>query len=408
MNLASVARTCLHLLSSNQAAAVRGRRTYTTMTFRRVFLVSVFVGAFAYLISFSTFHSPFGRVAPSSLTLTEAHAAPAYNAAELNNIAVYKRVVPSVVNITAGTLTLDFFYGLVPQEDQGSGFILDRQGHILTNYHVVANARKIEVQTHDKHRYDAQLIGSDRLHDLALLQINASNLTPAVLASSHDLQVGQQVFAIGNPFGLSGTMTAGIISAIRSVRGPQGAPIENAIQTDAAINPGNSGGPLLNSQGEVIGINSMIAQNGAEQNAGIGFAIPIDTAKAVLNDFLKYGHARRPSLGVRTLAIGPDLAQQMGLPAEYGVLIESVVPGGAADRAGLRGGNQTAYLGNEPISIGGDLIVAIDGQQVTNSQDLAEIMDEHQPGDAITVTFYRGRRKMTTRVTLGEAHETTV
>ena len=378
------------------------------MTFRRVFLVSVFVGAFAYLISFSTFHNPFGHAVPSSLTLTEAHAAPEYNPTELNNIAVYKRVVPSVVNITAGTLTLDFFYGLVPQEDQGSGFILDKQGHILTNYHVVANARKIEVQTHDKHRYTAQIIGSDRVHDLALLQIDAQNLTPAVLASSHDLQVGQQVYAIGNPFGLSGTMTAGIISAIRSVRGPQGAPIENAIQTDAAINPGNSGGPLLNSQGEVIGINSMIAQNGAEQNAGIGFAIPIDTAKAVLNDFLKYGHARRPSLGVRTLAIGPDLAQQMGLPAEYGVLIESVVPGGAADRAGLRGGNQTAYLGNEPISIGGDLIVAIDGQQVTNSQDLAEIMDEHQPGDAITVTFYRGRRKMSARVTLGEARETTV
>ncbi|MFZ0631220.1 MAG: trypsin-like peptidase domain-containing protein [Acidobacteriaceae bacterium] len=378
------------------------------MTFRRVFLVSVFVGAFAYLISFSTFHNPFAPALPSSLELTEAHAAPAYNPAELNNIAVYKRVVPSVVNITAGTLTLDFFYGLVPQEDQGSGFILDKQGHILTNYHVVANARRVEVQTHDKHRYTAQIIGSDRLHDLALLQINAPNLTPAVLASSHDLQVGQQVFAIGNPFGLSGTMTAGIISAIRSVRGPQGAPIENAIQTDAAINPGNSGGPLLNSQGEVIGINSMIAQNGAEQNAGIGFAIPIDTAKAVLNDIQKYGHARRPSLGIRTLAIGPDLAQQMGLPAEYGILIQSVVPGGAADRAGLRGGNQTAYLGNEPISVGGDLIVAIDGQQITNSQDLAEIMDEHQPGDTITVTFYRARRQMTTRVTLGEAQESTV
>jgi S1-C subfamily serine protease len=296
----------------------------------------------------------------------------------------------------------------VPQEDQGSGFILDKQGHILTNYHVVANARKIEVQTHDKHRYAAQMIGSDRLHDLALLQITASNLVPAVLASSHDLQVGQQVYAIGNPFGLSGTMTSGIISAIRSVRGPQGAPIENAIQTDAAINPGNSGGPLLNSQGEVIGINSMIAQNGAEQNAGIGFAIPIDTAKAVLNDIQKYGHARRPSLGIRTLAIGPDLAQQMGLPAEYGILIEKILPGGAADRAGLHGGNQTAYLGNEQISIGGDLIVAIDGQQITNSQDLAEIMDEHQPSDTITVTFYRGRRKMTARVTLGESHEATV
>ena len=335
-----------------------------------------------------------------------AHAAPEYTNTELNNISVYKRVVPSVVNITAGTVTLDFFMGLVPQQDQGSGFILDKQGHILTNYHVVADARNVEVQTHDKRRYQAQVIGKDRLHDLALLQINAPNLVPAVLASSRDLQVGQQVFAIGNPFGLSGTMTVGIISAIRSVRSPEGgAPIENAIQTDAAINPGNSGGPLLNSQGEVIGINSMIAQNGAEQNAGIGFAIPIDTAKAVLSDFQKYGHARRPSLGVRTLPIGPDLAEQMGLPAQYGVLIESTIPGGAAERAGLHGGNQVAYLGNMQISVGGDLIVAIDGQEITNSQDISEIMNSHQPGDTVTVTFFRGRRKMAAHVTLGEAHD---
>ncbi len=376
------------------------------MTFRRVCLILLIVGGFWYITSHPVFRNAgFSGGGNSPITLTEADAAPQFNATEQNNIEVYKRVVPSVVNITAGTVTLDFFYGFVPQEDQGSGFILDKQGHILTNYHVIANARSIDVQTHDKHRYTARLIGGDRLHDLALLQINAPNLVPAVLASSRDLQVGQQVYAIGNPFGLSGTMTSGIISAIRSVRGPEGAPIENAIQTDAAINPGNSGGPLLNSRGEVIGINAMIAQNGAEQNAGIGFAIPIDTAKAVLGDFQKYGHARRPSLGIRTLAIGPDLAQQMGLPAGYGLLIESIVPGGAAERAGLRGGNQMAYLGNMQISIGGDLIVAIDGHQVTDSEDLSEIMNAHQPGDAITVTFFRGRRKMTARVVLGEASE---
>ncbi|MGC2639790.1 MAG: trypsin-like peptidase domain-containing protein [Acidobacteriaceae bacterium] len=379
------------------------------MTFRRLLLVLLIVGGFWFFITHANLRdvglADSGR---SPLTLTEAQAAPEFTNSELNSIAVYKRVVPSVVNITAGTVTLDFFYGLVPAEDQGSGFILDKQGHILTNYHVVANARKIEVQTYDKHRYEAQVIGSDKYHDLALLQINAPNLAPAVLATSKDLQVGQEVYAIGNPFGLNGTMTMGIISAIRSVKGPEGAPIENAIQTDAAINPGNSGGPLLNSHGEVIGINSMIAQNGAEQNAGIGFAIPIDTAKAVLGDFQKYGHARRPSLGISILPIGPDLAQQMGLPASYGVLIESTVPGGAADRAGLHGGNQIAYLGNMQISIGGDLIVDIDGHAVTNSQELSDIMNEHQPGDTITVTFYRARRKMTTRVTLGDAHEATV
>jgi len=375
------------------------------MTLRRVVLVLLFVGAFWYLTSHSLFRGRNRAADNPPLDLTEAQAAPEYTPAEINNIDVYKRVVPSVVNITAGTVTLDFFYGFVPQEDQGSGFILDRQGHILTNYHVIANAQKIEVQTWNKRRYQARLIGGDRLHDLALLQIDAPNLQPAVLASSRDLQVGQQVYAIGNPFGLSGTMTSGIISAIRSVRGPEDAPIENAIQTDAAINPGNSGGPLLNSHGEVIGINTMIAQNGAEQNAGIGFAIPIDTAKAVLQDLQKYGHARRPSLGIRTLAIGPDLAQQMGLPASYGLLIESTQPGGAADRAGLRGGSQMAYLGNIQISIGGDLIVAIDGQPVTDSQDIAEIMDRHQPGDSVTVTYYRGQRRMTARVVLGEADQ---
>jgi S1-C subfamily serine protease len=379
------------------------------MNMRRLVLVLLIVGGFWYFVTHADLHNL--SVAGSNgvktpLTLTVAQAEPEYTSAELNNIAVYKRVVPSVVNITSTTTTMDFFYGLVPAEGQGSGFVLDKQGHILTNYHVIADARNIEVQTHDKHRYTAQVIGRDRLHDLALLQINAPNLVPAVLASSKELQVGQQVYAIGNPFGLSGTMTAGIISAIRSVKGPEGAPIENAIQTDAAINPGNSGGPLLNSHGEVIGINSMIAQNGAEQNAGIGFAIPIDTAKAVLGDFQKYGHARRPSLGISILPIGPDLAEQMGLAASYGVLIENTTPGGAAERAGLRGGNQIAYLGNMQISIGGDLIVAIDNQSITNAQELSDVMNGHQPGDTVTVTFYRGRKKMTARVTLGEAHET--
>jgi S1-C subfamily serine protease len=213
------------------------------------------------------------------------------------------------------------------------------------------------------------------------------------------------VYAIGNPFGLAGTMTRGIISSIRSIRGAEGAPIEDAIQTDAAINPGNSGGPLLNSRGEVIGINTMIASNGAEQSSGIGFAIPINTAKAVLADLTRYGKVRRPSLGIVSFAIGPDLAQQMGLSADYGVLIQKVIPGGAAERAGLRGGNEQAYLGNQPIMIGGDLIIAIDGQKVTDPQDVSELMDKHQAGDTVAVTIVRGRREMTLKLILGEAHE---
>ena len=340
-----------------------------------------------------------------SLDLTEADAQSNYDSVEQNNIAVYKRVLPAVVNITSNAVTYDWFWGAVPQQGQGSGFIVDAHGHILTNFHVIEGGRQVEVTLSNKHKYKAQVVLTDKPHDLALLQIDAPNLTPAVLSSSQNLQVGQKVYAIGNPFGLSGTMTTGIISALRSVRGPEGNLIENAIQTDAAINPGNSGGPLLNSHGEGIGINSLIATNPneqIEQSAGIGFAIPINTAKAVLEDFAHYGRIRRPSLGITSLPIGPDLAQQMGLAADYGVLIQRVLPGGAAERAGLHGGHQQAYLGNTPIYLGGDLIIAIDGTQITSAQDLSQMMDDHKTGDTVTVTFLRGQRKMTVQVKLEE------
>jgi S1-C subfamily serine protease len=383
------------------------------MKMRRLLMIVLLVGGFWYV----TAHLPgdlkhlklIGSNSETSsvLQLTEAHAAPAYDPEEQNNIAVYKRVLPSVVNITSNALVFNFFLGSVPQQGQGSGFVLDKAGHVLTNFHVVENAnRGIEVQLSNKHKYSAKVIGTDRTHDLALLQIDAPNLEPVTLADSTDLSVGQKVYAIGNPFGLAGTMTRGIISAIRPIRGAEGAPIEDAIQTDAAINPGNSGGPLLNSHGEVIGINTMIASNGAEQSSGIGFAIPINTAKAVLADLTRYGHIKRPSLGIVSYPIGPDLAEQMGLAADYGVLIQKVVPGGAAERAGLRGGTQQAYLGNTPIWIGGDLIVAIDGQQITDPQDINAVMDNHQAGDTISVTILRGRREMTLKLILGEARAT--
>ncbi len=380
------------------------------MTLRRLVLVLLLVGGFWFLVS----HLPVGlgksglfsaRGDGSPLALTEAHAAPNYDAEEQNNIAVYKRVAPSVVNITSKAMKFNFFYGQVPEEGQGSGFILDKAGHVLTNFHVIADANRIVVKLSDKHDYTATIVGSDRVHDLALLQIKAPNLEPVTLADSSDLVVGQKVYAIGNPFGFNGTMTRGIISSIRSIRGSEGAPIEDAIQTDAAINPGNSGGPLLNSRGEVIGINTMIATGGVEQSSGIGFAIPINTAKAVLGDLTRYGRVRRPSLGIVSLAIGPDVAEQMGLPAVSGVLVQKVLPGGAAERGGLHGGNQQAYLGNMPIVMGGDLIVSIDGQQIEDTSDISTVMEKHQPGESITVTFYRGQRKMTARLTLTEGRE---
>ncbi len=342
----------------------------------------------------------------SPLELTEAQAAPTYDAEEQNNIAVYKRVLPSVVNITSKALVFNFFYGTVPSEGQGSGFVLDKAGHVLTNFHVVEGAnRGVKVTLSNKKSYDARIVGSDKAHDLALLQIDAPNLEAVTLADSSELAVGQKVYAIGNPFGLAGTMTRGIISAIRPIRSADGAPIEDAIQTDAAINPGNSGGPLLNSHGEVIGINTMIASNGADQSSGIGFAIPINTAKAVLADLTRYGRVKRPSLGIVSYAIGPDLAQQMGLAADSGILVQQVVAGGAAERAGIRGGNQQAYVGNTPIMLGGDLIVAIDGQEVNDPQDITSVMDKHQAGDTVTVTFYRGRRQITLKLILGEARD---
>lgn len=338
--------------------------------------------------------------------LTEAAAAPSFDAEEQQNIAVYKKALPSVVNITSTQVQWDFFYGPVPQSGQGSGFILNKDGLILTNNHVIDSAQHIEVTLSDKHKYKAELVTADKGHDLALLRINAPNLQPATLAeSSAGLVVGQRVYAIGNPFGLSGTMTRGIISAIRSIRGPQNNPIEDAIQTDASVNPGNSGGPLLNSRGEVIGITTMIASNGADQSSGIGFAIPIDTAKTVLDDFAKYGRIRRPTLDIVTLPISPDIAQQIGLAADYGVLIERAIPGGAADRAGLHGGTERAYMGNTELMLGGDLIVKFDGQEIASPQDLSAAMSAHRAGDTVTLRVLRGRKSLDVKVTLGDAKD---
>jgi len=373
---------------------------------RPLLLAAVLAGAFFY---FTTYRSGrmhptnwFGR--PSRVEITEAAGGAPLDNEEQNNIAVYRKNIDSVVNITSRAVAFDFFYGLVPQEGQGSGFIIDKEGHILTNYHVIADARQVEVTLHNRKKYRATVVGNDRSHDLAVIQIKAPDLTPMVLGDSRNLQIGQKVYAIGNPFGLSGTLTNGIVSSIRSVQEPDGMTIDEAIQTDAAINPGNSGGPLLNWHGEVIGINTLIASN-VGQSAGIGFAIPINTAKAVLNDLVTLGRVRRPALGVRTIPITPELADQMGLAADSGLLIVQVLPGGAAERAGLRGGNERAYIGNIPITVGGDLIVAIDGREVQDQQDLSQVMNNHRSGDTVRITIYRGKRKMDVDVTLGEAKQ---
>jgi S1-C subfamily serine protease len=341
---------------------------------------------------------------PTHVEITEASGGESLDPEEQNNILVYRKNIPSVVNVTSRAMTVDFFYGLVPQEGQGSGFVIDKDGHILTNYHVVANASQLEVTMHNRKKYKATVTGSDPAHDLAVIQIKASDLVPAVLGDSRNLQVGQKVYAIGNPFGLAGTMTRGIVSSIRPVREPNGATIDEAIQTDAAINPGNSGGPLMNWHGEVIGINTMILSS-VGQNSGVGFAIPINTAKAVLNDLMTVGRVRRPALDVKTIPISAELAEEIGLPADYGLLIVQLIPGGSADKAGLRAGTERAYLGNLPITLGGDLIVAIDGEKVEDQDDLVQIMNNHRAGDTVKITIYRGKKKMDVSVSLAEARE---
>jgi S1-C subfamily serine protease len=377
------------------------------MRFLRTLIFAIaLASAFFYFTTYRNghLHTTEWISSPQHVEITEAAGNDSLDPEEQNNISVYRRNIASVVNITSRVQAFDFFYGLYSQEGQGSGFIIDKAGHILTNYHVIANAQKVEVTLHDRKKYIATVVGSDRPHDLAVLQIKATDLHPIVLGDSSNLQVGQRVYAIGNPFGLAGTLTQGIVSSIRQVQEPNGAFIEEAIQTDAAINPGNSGGPLLNWHGEVIGINTIIASS-VGQSAGIGFAIPINTAKAVVNDLVTLGRVRRPVLGIRTLPIDPELAADLGLAADYGLLIVEAVSGGAADRAGLRGGNESADYGNISITIGGDLIVAIDGDKVESQQDLARIMNKHRAGDSVKVTIFRGKKQLAVPVVLGEARD---
>ena len=377
------------------------------MTFLRPFIFAlVLASAFFYFTTYRSghLHPVNGTSGPQHIEITEAAGGEGLDSEEQNNIGVYRKNIGSVVNITSRVMTYDFFYGLVPQEGQGSGFVFDKEGHILTNYHVIADARQVEVTLHNRKKYKATIVGTDKSHDLAIVQIKAPDLQPMILGDSTNLQVGQKVYAIGNPFGLAGTLTRGIVSSIRQVQEPDGLVIEEAIQTDAAINPGNSGGPLLNWHGEVIGINTMIASS-VGQSAGIGFAIPINTAKAVVNDLVTLGRVRRPALGIRTIPIDPEVANELGLAADYGLLIVQALPGGSADRVGLRGGSDRAYLGNTPIMIGGDLIVAIDGEKVESQQILAQIMNKHRAGDTVKVTIFRGKKQLEVPVVLGEARD---
>jgi S1-C subfamily serine protease len=323
---------------------------------------------------------------------------------EAENVRIYKQASPAVANIVTRTVEYDFFLNPVPVEGAGSGFLIDTDGHILTNYHVVQGTQAIEVTLGDQSRYKAKLIGADTRNDIALIQIDAKGkkLTPLPLGDSRSLQVGQRVLAIGNPFGFSGTLTTGIVSSLgRTVQTSDTTFIDDAIQTDAAINRGNSGGPLLDSRGQVIGINSAIyAPNGT--TAGIGFAIPINTAKRVANDLIKTGHVRRASLGIEGRALWPGLAEALNLPVEQGILVERVTPGGPAAQAGIRGGTRSVLAGLQEIRIGGDVLTAIDGHEIATQMDLNLQLNRDQPGNSVTLTIVRDGKRMNMPVKLGE------
>jgi S1-C subfamily serine protease len=320
------------------------------------------------------------------------------------NVRIYRQASSAVANILTKATEYDFFMDPVPVEGAGSGFVIDARGYILTNFHVVQEAQSIEVVLGDQSKYPAKFIGADQRNDVALIQIDPKGKKLAVLSlgDSSTLQVGQKVLAIGNPFGFQSTLTTGIVSALgRTVQTGQTTFIDEAIQTDAAINRGNSGGPLINSHGEVIGINSAI-YTPSGTTAGIGFAIPINTAKVIANDLITDGRVHRAFLGVETLSIGGWLSEALDLPAKEGLLVEVATRGGPAAAAGIHGGDRVAQAGMRKIYIGGDVITALDGQKVAGQLDVNVILNRKRPGDTVNVTVYRGGKKMDIPVKLGE------
>ena len=326
---------------------------------------------------------------------------------------IYSRAAPGVVQITSTDTTVQdtpslspFDLEQTPSQALGSGFVVDKAGHIVTNYHVIEGADQIEVSFSNQDTLRATLVGSDPSTDIAVLRVQASSrsLTPLALGNSGLVRVGDPVVAIGNPFGLARTTTAGIVSAVqeRTITAPNGYPIDHVIQTDAQINSGNSGGPLLNDRAEVIGVNSQIAPaQGSTGNVGIGFAVPSNTVKEVVAQLVATGRVDRAYLGIGGATVTEDLARVFRLPVDAGVLVEVVGEGTAAARAGLQGGGRSDVVAGESYTLGGDLIVAVAGKRVASLEELRDVLADHKPGETVKLEIYRGHRQQTLDVTLG-------
>jgi S1-C subfamily serine protease len=319
---------------------------------------------------------------------------------------VYNNVSPGVVNITSTVVEFDFFFAPFQTEGAtGSGSVLDDNGNILTNYHVIANARNLEVALPDRSKYRATVVGYDPVNDLGVIRITApkERLHPVPLGDSNGLKVGQKVLAIGNPFRLQNTLTTGIISSLgRTIQSEGGELINNIIQTDAAINPGSSGGPLLNTAGELIGVNTSIFTIRGGGNIGIGFAVPVSTVRRVVTDILEHGRVLRPWLGFDGYAITEELSSALDLPVREGVLVARVYRDSSAEKAGIRGATEIAVLYNERIMVGGDVVTHIDGKPISSTEELRLALEGKRPGDTVQITLFRGRTKMTKEMVLAE------
>ena len=376
------------------------------MRFSRIFVITaLLVSGFLLLTSKTDWGqrrilNPITNPGPLWSGPSSAHAT-GLSSDETNNIDIYKTAHLATVNITSTVYRRSIFFEVYPSRDQGSGFFISADGKILTNSHVVANERQLEVTLPDQTRYKARLLSRDEANDVALLQIEPRAKLPVLhLGDSDVLQVGQKVLAIGNPFGLQGTLTVGIVSSLgRSIRGENEQTLEGLIQTDAAINPGNSGGPLLDSSGNVVGINTAI-YGPSGGNVGIGFAMPINRAKLMLDDF--QAGRKRPKLGASVVWIAGDYADALHLPTAGGLLIQEVDPGSVAARAGLRGGRQEVQIGNAELVMGGDLIMSIDGKPVDRNDAISRALASKRSGDTLELTIYRNGKTINVRVRLGE------
>ncbi|MBC8263437.1 MAG: trypsin-like peptidase domain-containing protein [Anaerolineales bacterium] len=326
-------------------------------------------------------------------------------------ISVYQRTSPAVVNITTQVLRHSFFYGLIPEEGSGSGFVYDYDGHVITNYHVVADASEIVVSFGKDKELPAEIIGIDPLNDLAVLQVDdlPEDVEPIPLGDSDALQVGQRAIAIGNPFGqFERTLTVGVVSAVnRTVKTDEDLVLRGVIQTDASINRGNSGGPLLDSSGRLIGVNSaLFSPTGA--SAGVGLAIPVNKLKQVVPELIQHGRYPHPWLGIEDLGydLYPELAQALELPVDRGLLIAQLYRNSPAVRAGLRGATEEVIYRRRRILVGGDILTAIDGAPLRNWDDLdAYLQEQTEVGQTVTLTIWRGDQEMIFEVKLGEMPE---